>query len=245
MAAATKYQCVLFFFNLVLLALGIFIMYAGITKIDPDYSDIFNELVNGKFFTVAIASGTFLILVSLCGCYATKSAKQVIRRDNCSISMCVYGTLVLTTLVLVATAFGFFVTAHVYLNTESDISFNAENPSPFDNATMTILADFPDQWIVIQDDFSCCGWGVITDELATGSLCFNESATSAPKPCRDPLTAWVSDVAEGAMWGTGAAMMVMLCVMTSVCCLSCCSKPQDASNNPYHSMPTASGAGYV
>merc|ERR1719498_675425 len=90
---------------------------------------------------------------------------------------------------------------------------------------MSIIRENPDEWVQFQTSMDCCGWGNFTDDLATGPACAN--ITSSVETCRSIV---VSDGQEFLFITTVASLIsfvLVFIIMISVCCLSCCSEPQD------------------
>jgi hypothetical protein len=148
-------------------------------------------------------------------------------------------------LILVATAVGLAAVFQFGVSGEIITGFNAENPSMIDQTVMQGLADNQNEWIALQNELQCCGWGENNGTLATGEYCSQVNATAAD-PCRDELLQVVENASFSVVLVASITLVILLCIVMSVCCLTCCAKKQDVLDPAdYQRMVTGNGGNYV
>jgi hypothetical protein len=249
MAAATKYQCLLYMFNLFLMGVGITLIVWGIEKVDPNWDMLMEGLLSTAVWPLSSFAGAALLALGLLGCAGATRAKRNISTNSCSCALGLYGTAIFVALAATGAITALAGTYIYALNNEVDMGYNSTSPSSIDMAVMDTLRANPQPWIELQDAENCCSWGALDDDLATGSRCPGVNATDpTDQTCRDKLIMSGSD----AMWMVtvvaAGTFFILLMVLTSVCCLTCCSKKQDALDDQgYRQMPggSARGGGYV
>jgi len=196
---------------------------------------------------IFIAFGTIMTVISCLGCYGASVAKARIGTSSTN------WALVLYWLILAGTILAQLYAAAVVLSLNGTIS-NA-NADAWSNSTMGKfehdLTDYFDshksEWIDIQNQLDCCGYGSLTDQLATGSACSYNATTSAEPPvCREEFL----NKAESALLAIGLVavflVFVELCAIVSTCCLCCCiSQKEQADYGRIHNPTHASARGYA
>jgi hypothetical protein len=58
MAAATKYQCILYLFNLFLMGIGACLIWYGVETVGPDWNVLVENLVSAHLWPLSITAGT-------------------------------------------------------------------------------------------------------------------------------------------------------------------------------------------
>jgi len=251
MAAVTKYQCVLYFFNLLLLVLGGYTMYLGFLKegADNNVQSIYDAVINPSVWTATIIAGAVFICLGFLGCCGACRAKDNVKFQTCSCTLWLYGFVTFLTLVLVAVVLGVSIYFIVLMQNSINLGYNVDNPSTVDTNIQSALQANSENWIYLQDTLKCCGWANTNTTAAgtdaTGQACFVDPA---PDTCRTLVLTVVKESITAVSIVSGALTAVLMLVLTSVCCLTCCSSKQDAVDTAdYRRMPGghARGAGFV
>jgi len=245
MAAVTKYQCVLYFFNLLLLVLGGYTMYLGFRKegADNNVQSIYDAVINPSVWTATIIAGAVFICLGFLGCCGACRAKDNVKFQTCSCTLWLYGFVTFLTLVLVAVVLGVSIYFIVLMQKGYDVD------NPVDISIQSLQAN-PENWIQLQNNLNCCGWANTNSTAAgtdaTGAACIVDPAPT--DTCRTLVLTVVKESITVVSIVSGALTAVLMLVLTSVCCLTCCSSKQDAVDTAdYRRMPGghARGAGFV
>jgi hypothetical protein len=253
MAAATKYQCILYLFNLFLMGIGACLIWYGVETVGPDWNVLVENLVSAHLWPLSITAGVAVLSLGLLGCCGACRAKKMIARDSCSCQLWIYGMVIFVAVVVVAAVVAFCGVSIVALDNDVSTTYNATTPSTIDTQIMQALAENPESWINLQNSENCCGWGSLDDDLSTGDLCpgVNVNGTATDTMCRNLLITTVTESLYIITAVSAVTLTILLLNLCSVCCLTCCADRKDAFDSPnseYRKMDGGSyarGAGYV
>jgi len=220
---ATLIKYLLFFFNLLWLALGGVILWLGF-KISS-FSGSVNEIINTNMQAgaiVVLAAGFFIFLIAFLGCCGA------IKENSCMLTA--YGGIILILVVVQC------VGAYLAFKYRTDIKDTIEEG-------ITIkFKQFKDEPTVrkavqeIQSQFGCCGSKGPDDYLPTGfiypasccdkSFSSNSSATCSPSELKfhDGCVNVVESKLSNALGGLGGVaiglVLIQLLIIVSACCLA-------------------------
>jgi len=247
---ADKYAACLKVINFISFAFGVTMIGLGVYSLQaPEGAAV--RLKYSWAIIVFVAFGTIMTVISCLGCYGAGVAKSRIGTGSTNWALVIYWIILLGTILAQLYA------AAVVLSLNGTIA-NA-NAQTWSNSTMGKfehdLTDYFDthksEWIDIQNQMDCCGYGSLVDNLATGSACdYNTTvttpATLEPSVCRDKFL----NKAESALLAIGLVaiflVLVEVCAIVSTCCLCCCiTQKEQADYAHLHQPHHATARGYA
>jgi CD63 antigen len=221
---ATLIKYLLFFFNLLWLALGAAILYFGarITIYSGDLHEVLDTNMKTGAIVVLVA-GAVIFLIAFLGCCGA------CKENSCMLTA--YGGIIL--ILVIVQCVGAYLAFHYHKDFEDDIKKGLkeklENYKGSDDAKKIIQN--------VQKAFDCCGVESPTDydqilgmNIRPASCCGesfdnpNKNCTSGKTPFDKGCAKTISDIVKNALGGLGgvaiALVLIQLLIVVSACCLA-------------------------
>jgi hypothetical protein len=226
-----KYQRLLYFLNVVLLGISSFALYRVLSLNDISINgniDIDMDAITGVLI--------FSIVLSLLGLWGACRAKSSVQHKNCQCTLSIYAFLCLLLLATFTAVVAMSAAGVVVTNDAMD----SNGDSDLDHTIMDGISEYPDYWLKVEAELSCCGYNLHPD-TRTGPTC--TAPDTSKVDCRAPLLKELKSVITAVLVAGSISMFLVLVATIGSFCLVCANR-SDAAEYQFMSASAGNEAVY-